>query len=271
MDPLQAVVLVLVGIAIGSYATAIGAGGGFLITPLLLVLYPSVEAVEVTTASLTIVLFSSIASTLIMWREQLMDLPLVGALAVLAIPFALLGGYATSFVPREAFAIGFAVLLGGIGAYLIWRPVAGIAAPARIAWDRLHEAGDGTSYAYRIPILPSIPANAGTAFLGALAGIGGGAIGVPIMTRIMRVPHPIATTSMHALIVIQSAFVVGMHLAADHQGEPMEAVPWLALGGVLGSPAGRILRRRLGEGPLMRALALGLFFIAARTAWGAFE
>ncbi len=270
MAPLAAVVLVLVGVAIGAYATAIGAGGGFLIAPLLLILYPGALTVEVTTASLTVVLISAVASSLVMVRERLIDLPMVGALTVIAVPSALLGGYATSLVPREVFALGFAVLLGGIGGYLVWRPVAGIVDPARVAWDRMHRDAHGTIYAYRIPVLPSIPANIGAAFLGALAGIGGGPIGVPIMTRVMRVPHAIATTSMHALIVVQSAFVVGMHLAADHQGEPMEAVPWLALGGVLGSPAGRLLRRRMGEGPLTRALALGLFFIAVRTAWSAF-
>jgi uncharacterized membrane protein YfcA len=148
--------------------------------------------------------------------------------------------------------------------------VAGIAAPAQHAWDRLRTDARGNTYAYRIPVIPALPANVASSFLGALAGIGGGAIGVPIMTRVMRIPHAIATTSMHALIVIQSVVVVIMHLANGHAGPPMEAVPWLALGGVLGSPLGRTLRGRLGEGPLTRLLAFGLFFIAIRTGWAAF-
>jgi len=36
-------VLIAAGVAIGSYATAIGVSGGFLITPLLLILHPDVE------------------------------------------------------------------------------------------------------------------------------------------------------------------------------------------------------------------------------------
>lgn len=270
MGIVEASILTCVGVAIGAYATAIGAGGGFLIAPLLLLLYPGEEPVAVTTASLTVVFVSAVASTAIMWRERLVDIPVVAAIAVVAIPAALAGGYATSFVPREAFALGFAALLAGIGLYLVLRPVAAIAAPANRAWSRLRTDASGNTYAYRIPLIPSVPANIAAAFLGALAGIGGGPIGVPIMTRIMRIPHAIATTSMHALIVVQSAVVVAMHLLADHGGAPMEAVPWLALGGVLGSPLGRSLRKRLGEGSLTRALALGLFFIAVRTAWSAF-
>lgn len=270
MGPAEALALIAIGIAIGTYATAIGAGGGFLIAPLLLFRYPGAEPVAITTASLTIVFVSAVSSTAVMARERLVDLPLVGAMLVIAIPAALLGGLVTDLVPRELFALGFAALLGGIGAYLVWRPVAGIVTPARRAWRRVLVDREGNRYSYRIPIVASVVPNVGAAFLGALAGIGGGVIGVPIMTRVMRVPHPIATTSMHALIVVQSVLVVGMHLALGHSGDPMRDVPWLALGGVIGSPAGRILRRRLGEGPLMRLLALGLFFIAVRTAWDAF-
>lgn len=270
MSPLEVVALVALGIAVGAYATAIGAGGGFLIAPLLLIVYGTADPVEVTTASLSVVLVSAVSSTAVMAREHLVDLPLVGLLALIAIPSALLGGLATSLVPREAFAIGFAVLLGAIGAYLIARPLAGIVAPARRAWARSLTDAEGNNYRYRIPIVASIAPNVGAAFLGALAGIGGGPIGVPILTRVMRVPHAIATTSMHALIILQSGVVVTMHLALGHAGEPMAAVPWLALGGIVGSFPGRTLRRRLGEGPLTRALAVGLFFIAVRTAWDAF-
>ncbi len=271
MGGIEATMLAVAGLAIGAYATAIGAGGGFLIAPLLLLLYPDAEPVAVTTASLSVVLVSALASTAIMWRERLVDFAVVGVLVVIAIPSALLGGYATSLVPRDAFAIGFGLLLALIGLYLTLRPVAGPVAAGERSWARRHTDADGRTYAYRIPVLRSIPANIGAAFLGALAGIGGGPIGVPIMTRVMGIPHAIATTSMQSLIVVQSAVVVGMHLAAGHQGDPMQAVPWLAMGGVLGSPVGRALRRRLGEGPLTRALAFGLFFIAARTAWAAFQ
>ena len=270
MGPVEAIVLIGVGFAIGSYATAIGAGGGFLIAPLLLLRYPGADPVAVTTASLTVTFVSALSSTAVMAKERLVDIPVVGALLVIAIPSALLGGLTTDYLPREVFAIGFAVLLGAIGAYLVWRPVAGVVAPAARAWRRVLTDANGNHYSYRIPIIQSVIPNIGAAYLGALAGIGGGPIGVPIMTRVMRIPHPIATTSMHALIVAQTVMVVGMHLALGHAGEPMQDVPWLALGGVLGSPAGRIMRRRLGEGPLTRLLALGLFFIALRTGMDAF-
>src|SRR5690606_37938081 len=103
MGLLEPVVLVAVGFAIGSYATAIGAGGGFLIAPLLLIRHPDAPPVAITTASLTVTFVLALSSTVVMARERLVDVPMVAAMIVIALPAALLGGLATDLVPREAF------------------------------------------------------------------------------------------------------------------------------------------------------------------------
>jgi uncharacterized membrane protein YfcA len=61
-----------------------------------------------------------------------------------------------------------------------------------------------------------------------------------------------------------------LHLSLGHGGDPLHDIPFLGAGILLANPLGHRLRRRMGEGPLMRALALGLVVVAARTAWGAF-
>ena len=133
------------------------------------------------------------------------------------------------------------------------------------------EDRDGQRFEYRIPVVRSIAPNIGMAFLSALAGIGGGPIGVPIMTRIMRIPHASAVPTIQVKTAIYAASIVAFHLALGHAGEPLRDVPFLGLGVLLANPLGQHLRRRLGEGHLMRALALILLIVAARTAWGAFN
>jgi uncharacterized membrane protein YfcA len=49
----------------------------------------------------------------------------------------------------------------------------------------------------------------------------------------------------------------------------MRDVPWLGVGVIAASPLARWLRLNLGERRLMQALAIGLVFVAARTAWAA--
>ena len=272
MGPLEAIILVAVGFGIGAYSAAVGAGGGFLVAPLLLIRYPDAEPAAITTASLTVVLATSVSQMVLASRERRVDFPVVLAMAVVAIPAALFGAIGTTWLPREVFALGFAVLITGIAIYVLANPTAGIAPPfAGRVWERDRTDARGDRYLYRIPIVRSVVPNILSASLSAMAGIGGGPIGIPLMTRVMRVPHALAVPSMHALIMLQSAVVVSFHLVLGHEGDPMNDVPWLAAGVILAAAPGRWLRLRLGEGPLMQGLALGLFVVAARTAWGAFQ
>ncbi|MPZ99506.1 MAG: TSUP family transporter [Dehalococcoidia bacterium] len=269
MSAPEVVALFAAGYVIGVYATAIGAGGGFLVAPLLLLRYPDAEPALVTTASLTVVALASGAASATVAREGRVDHRLVLALALVAVPAGLFGAVGTSLVPRRAFELGFAALLGLLALYVLWRPTAGVQPPVQPAWRRRLVDRSGTIFSYGIPIRASILPNVAASFMAALGGIGGGTLGIPIMTRVMRVPHAVAVPSMHLLIVIQSVVVVLFHVGLGHAGDPLRDVPWLGAGVVLATPAGHRLRRTLGEGPLMRALAAGLIVVAVRMAWGA--
>ena len=266
MSPVEAAVLIVVAAAIATYATAIGTGGGFLIAPLLLVRYPDVEPAFVTAASLSVVAISTVTSSVFVTRERRVDYHLVGAIAVVAVPAAMLGAAGTAILPRTLFAIGFAALLAALAAYLVWRPQAGTVAPVRRAWRRRLVDREGDTFEYRIPVLRSVLPVLGMSFVAALVGIGGGSIDVPVLTRVMRVPHAIAVPSVQVLIALMTISAVGLHLATGHAGDPFNDVPWLGLGVAAGNPLAQRLRRRGGEGRLTRLLALGLVIVAVQTA-----
>jgi uncharacterized membrane protein YfcA len=266
MSLLEPAVLVLVGLVVGAYATAIGAGGGFMITPLLLVRHEDASPAEVTAASLTVVAFSSGLAAFTLWRHGRLDVRLAALLALTTTGPALVGAALTDLVPRRVFAAGVALLLLLLATYLAWRPAAAFVEPVARGWRRETTDRDGNTYAYRVPVRAAIPATAAAGFLSALAGIGGGPFHVPLLTRIARVPHHLAVPIAHVIICALSVAVVGFHVAADHLGEPMEDVPWLTVGVIAGAYPGQWLNRRLGEGPLTRLLAAGLLLIAIRTA-----
>ena len=56
--------LVAIAFAIGAYAGAIGAGGGFLLAPALLLRHPDADPAAITTATLTVVLAASAKAAL---------------------------------------------------------------------------------------------------------------------------------------------------------------------------------------------------------------
>jgi len=265
VTPIDLLVLAGAGFAIGIYATAIGAGGGFLLAPLLLARYADAPPVAITTAALSVIVLSSGLAALRSERERRVDRRLAVVLVAATMPTALLGAATTALLPRTLFAVGFAALLLVVGLYLAWRPEPGIATPVRRGWQRSLVDRDGSLFRYRVPLRRSVAAAGSAAFIAALAGIGGGLIYTPLAIRVMRLPHTLAVPLSYVVITAIAVIVVLFHLAAGHAGEPMEAVPPLAIGVVAANPVGRRLHRLLGEGALLRVLAAGLLVVSVST------
>ena len=265
MSPLEAAALVAAGTAIGVYATAIGASGAFLIAPLLLFRYPGLDPQFVTTASLTVAAISSGLSTVVVTRERRVDGPVALALIGIAVPAALIGASGTALVPRGAFDAAFAAVLLGLAAYLAWRPVNGEVAPLAGGWRRHLTDRAGHVFDYRIPVWRSVAPIVAATVGSTMVGITGGPIKVPIMSRIMRMPHAVVVPTAHVLNAATATGAVALLLVLGHGGAPMGDVPWLAAGVLAGNPLGQRYRRMLGEGRLTRMLALGLVIVALGT------
>ncbi|MDP6606156.1 MAG: sulfite exporter TauE/SafE family protein [Dehalococcoidia bacterium] len=266
MDPFEAVALVFSGIAIGTYATAVGAGGGFLLAPLLLLRYEDATPSAIATASLAVVVLNSGVSAVTAARARQVDLRLAAVLVAAVLPAGIGGALVTSMLPRAVFALLFAALLAGAGAYLAWRPAQMIVTPISRGWQREFIDGAGDTFRYRVPIARGMVATAGSAAFAALAGIGGGLIYTPLTTRFMHVPYALAVPISQTVNAAMAVAVVTFHIIAGHAGDPMRDAPALALGVVVSVPLGRRLNRRLGEGNLMRLLAVGLLLVSIRTA-----
>ena len=151
MDPVEFVILLAAGIVIGAYATGVGAGGGFLFTPLLLWRYESAEPAEVAMASVLLVVASSGLATVRLVRAGRLDVRAVAMVAIVTTPAGVLGAFGTSQLPRDVFAAGFAVLIALIAAYVIWRPAGDAGSLGRRGWRRMIRDRSGDRYLYWIP------------------------------------------------------------------------------------------------------------------------
>ena len=261
--------LVLLGLLAGSYAGAIGAGGGFVILPLLLWRHSGAPPEAITAASLSVAALLAGASAGLGLRDGRVDRGLVLVLAAVAIAGALIGAALTTTVPRQVFALGFATLLLLAAAYLLWRPVFNLLQPGARGWLRNQRDAAGARFLYRVPLPRALPAAFGISTLAAMAGIGGGILLVPVATGVMRMPHWLAVPTAHSVVFLVGVSGAGFQMAmgnADWSSDgPMADALWLGIGVLLSVPAGRWLNRRLGEGRLMRLLALGMIVVAVQT------
>lgn len=269
MSPLEIVALLLIGGAVGAYAGAIGAGGGFLVAPLLLWRHTDAPPETITAASLSVAALLSGTAAGLGLRDGRVDRALVLVLASVASLGALVGAAATSLLPRDVFALGFAGVLTLLASYLILRPSFGPAQVGARGWRRQQRDREGSVFVYQVPLRRSLPVGFGIAALASLAGIGGGIILVPVTTRVMRMPHWLGVPTAQAVVCIIALTGAAFQFAAgnaDWGSEgPMADALWLGIGVVLAAPLGRQLNRRLGQGRLTRLLAVGIFAIVVQT------
>jgi hypothetical protein len=263
-----------IGIFVGTYGTLIGAGGGFILVPLLLLLFPNESPALVTATSLSVVLVNSVSGSIAYARARRIGWKTGLLFALATVPGALAGSYLVKYIPRDAFGAGFGCLLLLLAVYLFIsggrRPDPRVGA-ADTAVKPIDVVTDATGATY--PLSYSLPLGMGLSLLiglfSSVAGIGGGVIHVPVMTSLLGFPVHIATATSQFILIFTSLAAVVMHLADGTFTADLPRLAVLAAGVVVGAQVGARLARRLAGPWIVRALALALLLAGGRLLWGA--
>lgn len=109
------------GFLVGAFGTLIGAGGGFILVPILLLLYPDKSPDTITSISLAVVFFNALSGSFAYSRMKRIDYKSGMIFAIATLPGSILGSVITSYVPRQLFNGIFGVLLVIISVFLILR------------------------------------------------------------------------------------------------------------------------------------------------------
>lgn len=269
-------VLILIGLTIGTCGTLIGAGGGFLLVPLLLLTFPDLPPEVVTGVSIAVVAANALSGTLAYARSGRVDYKAGILFAVFTIPGSIIGVYLTNYIPRKAFDIGFGVLLIVLSAYLFIknRKSKPAEAPAVIRTDgswKHHtltdKSGQTFSYSYNQTLGSVISVLVG--FISPLLGIGGGIIHVPAMVQWLHFPVYIATATSHFILAIMATISVVVHfINGDYNSDlALRLLGGLTIGVIPGAQLGAALSHRVPTGVIVRVLAVCLGLVALRVLW----
>ena len=263
--------LIPLGFGVGAYGTMVGAGGGFVLVPALLLIFPDESQRTVTSISLLVVLMTALSGSVAYARRRLIDYRSGLMFALVAVPASFAGAFAVRYVPRSSFDVMFGVLLVGIATVVVVGAVRGgqtIRAPVRGGrWitTRVIDRGDGVTSRYSYDVRPGLGLSAGTGFVATLFGVGGGIIQVPMMATLLRIPFDIAVaTSQFMLIFMASAGTIIHAMNGDLMGTELARAGLLGLGALVGAQAGARLARILSSEIITRLLAMGLILIGGR-------
>lgn len=259
--------LIPLGFAVGAYGTFIGAGGGFVLMPILLLIYPGEPSDALAAVSLAVVFFNAASGSIAYGRMRRIDYKSGALLSLAALPGAVLGAMTTGYIPRQAFDAVLGILMIVVSGILLWQPtprVVGIphtAAVPRNGTDRL-----GT---YSLPL--GLVLSFFVGYLSSLLGIGGGIIHVPALVGLLHFPVHVATATSHFILAFMSLAGTAVHLAQGTLQPGLPQTAALAIGVVIGAQAGAWLSGR-AQGPwIIRGLALALGFVGVRVLILAFQ
>src|ERR1700676_3782426 len=115
------IVLIITGFIIGIFGTLIGAGGGFILVPILILSYPGLSPETITAISIVIVAANAISGSIAYARSGRIDYKAGLLFALFTIPGSILGVLSTQFIPRNIFNILFGLLLVALSTYLLLR------------------------------------------------------------------------------------------------------------------------------------------------------
>lgn len=262
--------LIPLGFVVGAYGTIVGAGGGFVLVPVLLLVYSDEDPVAITSISLAVVFFNAISGSAAYARLRRIDYRTGFMFAAAALPGAVGGALFVHQVPRGAFDALFGVVLLTVAGYTMWavgRPTT-MRAPLRgrfVTTRTLRGADEGEIFRYSYNVLHGVLFSAAIGFISSLFGIGGGIIQVPVMTTILRFPIHVATATSQFVLMFMSGEGSAVHLInGDLGGENMLRALLISAGAIPGAQVGARAARRFGGPSIARLLAVGLVVVGGR-------
>ena len=272
---LQVLIWAAVGVAVGTYGTLVGVGGGFIMVPIFLFFLPGITPAQAAGTSLAVVFFNALSGTASYIRQGRVDFRTGTVFAIATVPGAIIGAYLSNLFSNRPFYIVFGLFLITIALFLNLRPdprksavlaepEIGVETPplprgwvARSLTDR-----GGERFSYRFNMSAGIALSFAVGFLSSILGIGGGIIHVPAMVFLFNFPAHIATATSQYVLAISALVGALSHLVAgDIRWVPTIG---LSLGVIPGAQIGAVLARRLRGPWILRALSIALALVGLR-------
>ncbi len=274
----NAPLLVALGAAVGFISGLFGIGGGFLMTPVLVLMgVPSAVAVASEANHVT---GSSVSSVIAYRRRRAVDFRMGGVMAA--------GGAIGSFIGVEVFrwlrllgqadlvvSLSYLVFLSIIGALMLSESLGqvlrrrrgeALTRPLRArrpGWHRLPWRMRFPRSRLYISVIPPVLLGVGVGVLSAIMGVGGGFILVPAMIYLLRMPASVVVGTSLFQIVITTA-ITSVLQAGRNQTVDVVLATLLLVGGVVGAQFGARLSMRFRPETLRAVLGLIVLLVGLR-------
>jgi len=263
VETIAAAVLALLAVLVGMIAAMTGVGGGFLIVPVLNLVFglPVHQAVG---TSLVTIIFTALFSTFAYARQKRVDYKLGLIFTIGTVPGAVLGAYTTIFLTERLLSAVFGVSLMLVASRMmgIWKISSTRSATASTGWRRRLIDSKGVVFEYSANMKPGIALSFLGGFTSGLLGVGGGVVMVPVLSLAVGFPMHLAVAASMFIMIFTSISGAFTHLTFGNV-QP-EYAAYLVLGTIAGTQLGAAIANRLREKILARLFGFIMILIGLR-------
>ena len=272
--PINVLLILAMGAAVGFVSGMFGIGGGFLMTPLLIFvgIAPAVAVASVASH----IAASSFSGALSYWRRRAIDPALALVLLSGGVVGTALGVWVFTLLRNLGqldllISLSYVILLTAVGSLMFWEGLRALMRLRRgepLAFRRSGSHGwvHGLPWKMRfkrskiyLSVIPIVAVGLLIGFIGAVMGIGGSFILIPILIYWLRVPTSTVIGTSMVLTLVTMLFATLLHAATNHLVDAVLALI-LMVGGVTGAQFGARAGQKI-RGEHLRLL-LGLLILA---------
>lgn len=258
MGMMTGLFLLLIGLIAGGYGTIVGAGGGFIFVPALLIVL-QVEPAIAASSGLVIVLINSLSGVVGYAKQKKINYQIGVRIGISAIPGSFIGVWLVQLGGGDSryFYWIFASVLVILGIFLFMKNTKN--AEREQQESRVSETPNQSS----ITLWKLIPLGLILGVMSSYLGIGGGWMLVPILIYFFRTPtHQATATSIFTLCIYTSAGVLSQLLYGSID---WMIVAWGGLGVIAGAQLGVYLSTKIPSKVVIQMLSILLIIIGIRT------
>jgi uncharacterized membrane protein YfcA len=265
---LEIIAFLVIGTVVGTIGTIIGAGGGFILTPILLFLYPLLPPSTITAISMATVFLNTSSGSFAYMCMKRIDYKTGIIFAIATLPGSILGTMVTYYISKSLFNIIFGIFMLLFSSIIIIKSKIGNnSAPyekkglfrvSRILVDITNNEA-----AFSFNMAAGILISVFVGFISGMLGIGGGIIHVPALV-FLGFPAHFATATSHFVLAVSSLTSLIVHITNGSLNNTIKMAVCIGIGAIIGAQIGARLSNKFKGSVIMICLAIALMLVGIR-------
>jgi len=246
--------IALLGFVIGAIGTLIGVGGGFMLVPILLLLYPEASSMWVGGMSMWMIAVNSTSGSISYYFKRTIHFKAAFAFILAGLPGSVIGVLLLDLVSRQMFELFFGGVLTMYALFLLFR--------------KMDKKKDGTITAHsQLPrsfFINGCVISFLVAVVATFLGLGGGVVHVPLLSHMMGFPVHLATGTSQLILGVTAWVATAVHIWHGDISLTDPMVWQLGGGAALGAQVGARFSSKVSGPVIMKILAVALLIVAVR-------